>query len=229
MRSQPSALNASSASAIFLGWHGRGCSRVSPSWRGHLPIVLSCTSTENRRDTSACKSTQRPAHDLVLGRIGVRDDQRFQLRHLGRAQRRRTARAAMRLQAVDPRRITFQVVRSKMASAAGRSIARLPFAEFNAAIHGAGGRRICRSVCRALRRRHVGVEQLPALTFRGDWEWNGRSSRPQPLSSCTSFSCGDGPRRRGRRRRLSRLPLRPRKERLLALRCRRYRAISKKP
>ena len=55
--------------------------------------------------------------------------QRSQRRPLGRAQRRRTARAAMRLQAVDPRRVTFQVLRSKMASPAGRSIARLPFAE----------------------------------------------------------------------------------------------------
>ena len=55
--------------------------------------------------------------------------QRSQLRHLGRAQRRRTARAAMRLQAVDPAALHFRSSGSKMASAAGRSIARLPFAE----------------------------------------------------------------------------------------------------
>src|SRR6185436_20485367 len=61
-------LKASSASAIFRGWHGRGCSRVSPSWRSHRPIVFSCTSTENRRDTSACKSTQRQRTTLCSAR-----------------------------------------------------------------------------------------------------------------------------------------------------------------
>ncbi len=46
-----------------------------------------------------------PAHNLVLGRIGARDDQRSQLSHLCRAQGRRTAGAGMRLQASDPSRI----------------------------------------------------------------------------------------------------------------------------
>src|ERR1700726_2442716 len=52
-------LKASCASASFFGWNGRGCSRVRPSWCNHLPIVLSCTSTEKRRATSSRKSRQR--------------------------------------------------------------------------------------------------------------------------------------------------------------------------
>src|SRR5260370_14010820 len=63
-------LKASSASAIFLGWYGRGCSRVSRSWCSHLPIVLSCTSTANRRATSACKSTHRQRTTLCSAGSG---------------------------------------------------------------------------------------------------------------------------------------------------------------
>ncbi len=52
-------LKVSSSSATFFGWQGRGCSRVKRSLRSHFPIVLSCTSTANRRATSACKSEHR--------------------------------------------------------------------------------------------------------------------------------------------------------------------------
>ena len=46
-----------------------------------------------------------PAYNLVLGWIGPRHDQRFQLSHLCRAKRRRTAGAGMRLQTIDPSRV----------------------------------------------------------------------------------------------------------------------------
>ena len=66
-------LKASSASATFFGWQGRGCSRVRPSWRSHLPIVLSCTSTVNRRRDFGLQIHASPAHNLVARRIGTLD------------------------------------------------------------------------------------------------------------------------------------------------------------
>src|SRR5215213_1727044 len=61
-------LYASCAAASFFGWNGRGCSRVSPSWCSHLPTVLSCTSTQNRRATSSRRATQR--HRTTVSRSG---------------------------------------------------------------------------------------------------------------------------------------------------------------
>src|SRR6202035_4119340 len=52
-------LKAASASRSFCGCCGRGCRRVSPSSCSHRPMVFSCTSTRNRRATSALRSTQR--------------------------------------------------------------------------------------------------------------------------------------------------------------------------
>src|ERR1019366_9494079 len=63
-------LKTASASAFFFGLNGRGCRRVRPSSWSHRPIVFSCTSTENRRATSVCKSTQRQRTTLSVSKSG---------------------------------------------------------------------------------------------------------------------------------------------------------------
>lgn len=70
-----------------------------------------------------------PAHNLVRGWIGSRDNQRFQLSHLCRAQSGRTAGAAMRLQAFDASRVvTMNPVTQRLPvhAALGRSLAARP-------------------------------------------------------------------------------------------------------
>ena len=57
-------LKASSASRSFFGWWGRGCSRVIPSWRNHLPMVCSHTVTDHRAAISSQRSIRRQPGDL---------------------------------------------------------------------------------------------------------------------------------------------------------------------
>lgn len=52
-------LKVASASASFFGCTGRGCNRTRPNSPSQAPIVLSCTSTDQRRATSARRSTHR--------------------------------------------------------------------------------------------------------------------------------------------------------------------------
>src|SRR5580658_2458913 len=52
-------LKAACAAGSFLGWNGRGCSRVSFISRSQTPMVFPCTVTEKRRFTSSRRSTQR--------------------------------------------------------------------------------------------------------------------------------------------------------------------------
>src|SRR5450631_2143727 len=63
-------LNASWAARSVFGWHGLACNRVRPNWRSHLPTVLSCTRTENRRAISTCKSKQRQRMTLSFSGSG---------------------------------------------------------------------------------------------------------------------------------------------------------------
>ena len=54
-----SSLKVTSASASFFGCTGRGCNRVRPSSPSQADTVLSCTSTDQRRATSARRSAHR--------------------------------------------------------------------------------------------------------------------------------------------------------------------------
>src|ERR1700676_1387124 len=63
-------LKVSWAAGSVFGWHGLGCNRVRPNWRSHLPTVLSCTRTENRRATSSCRSRQRQRMTLSFSGSG---------------------------------------------------------------------------------------------------------------------------------------------------------------
>ncbi len=83
---------------ILLRMHRPGCNRVRPSSSSHLPIVLSCTSTDQRRATSACRSMHRQRTTLCVCGSGPRMTSARSSALLRRAQIRLPARASARLQ-----------------------------------------------------------------------------------------------------------------------------------
>jgi len=94
-------LQSSCAAGSFLGWNGRGCSRVRPGWRSHLPMVPSSKVTSNRRATSSAQINAAPAYDFMDVGVGIGHNQRTQFGHLRVGQFGLRARGRARHQTID--------------------------------------------------------------------------------------------------------------------------------